>query len=208
MLGFSLTSPDLVIFGGSPDIPGNNYGNSPESLKYDHWKNMKSSTEISLEKGINGSEDTDETPAAKLPTLWKTSKEFVSPEASFELLPQTAVEDDSLKGQIPVVSINAGSTDGAVVLAGSNYSEDNYFNGGDTIRTEAIIGDGEALPLYQTARFGNFSYVFQHLEPGNYVVDLHFAEIIFTDGPPGMRVFDVFIQEEKVREALGVTGKS
>jgi hypothetical protein len=32
---------------------------------------------------------------------------------------------------------------------------------------------------------------------GEYLVDLHFAEIVYTNGPKGMRVFDVFIQEEK-----------
>lgn len=77
--------------------------------------------------------------------------------------------------------------------------EDTCFAGGDTVRTNAPIGDGQedGLCLYQTARFGNFSYFFPALEPGNYAVSLHLAEIVFTDGPPGMRVFDALIQEKK-----------
>ncbi|XP_009614591.1 kinesin-like protein KIN-14Q isoform X3 [Nicotiana tomentosiformis] len=47
MLGFSLTSPDLVICTGSPDIPRRSYGYSPEFLK---------GCSISLENGIKGSE--------------------------------------------------------------------------------------------------------------------------------------------------------
>ncbi|KDO81245.1 hypothetical protein CISIN_1g0371692mg, partial [Citrus sinensis] len=52
--------------------------------------------------------------------------------------------------------------------------------------------------LYQSARFGNFSYRIGNLSPGDYLVDLHFAEIVNANGPKGMRVFDVFMQEEKV----------
>ncbi|XP_009778437.1 kinesin-like protein KIN-14Q isoform X2 [Nicotiana tabacum] len=47
ILGFSLTSPDLVICTGSPDIPRRSYGDSPEFLK---------GCSISLENGIKGSE--------------------------------------------------------------------------------------------------------------------------------------------------------
>lgn len=56
--------------------------------------------------------------------------------------------------------------------------------------------------LYCSARVGDFSYRFDQLEEGDYEVDLHFAEIMFTEGPPGMRVFDVFIQEKKVKFQL------
>ncbi|KAK3231093.1 hypothetical protein Dsin_002974 [Dipteronia sinensis] len=75
---------------------------------------------------------------------------------------------------------------------------DRCFEGGDVLRTdESIIDGGDMLSIYQSARFGNFSYRFRNLSPGDYLVDLHFAEIVNTNGPKGMRVFDVFIQEEK-----------
>jgi kinesin family protein C2/C3 len=88
-----------------------------------------------------------------------------------------------------------------VVFGGVEFLGDDCFLGGDTVRTDATIGDGQdgGLSLYQTARYGNFSYCFRALEPGNYDVSLHLAEIVFTDGPPGLRVFDVFVQEKKVR---------
>lgn len=56
---------------------------------------------------------------------------------------------------------------------------------------------GDYPSLYRSARYGNFSYKFDGLAPGNYFLDLHFAEIINTYGPKGIRAFDVLVQEEK-----------
>lgn len=95
------------------------------------------------------------------------------------------------------LSINAGGTDNAVVCDGVDFQRDSFFTGGDDNSTNAEIGGGKTL--YHSARIGNFFYKFQKLEPGEYLVDLHFAEIVFTDDSPGMRIFDVFIQEEKAR---------
>lgn len=77
---------------------------------------------------------------------------------------------------------------------------DSHFQGGDVIRTDVTVVDTGNCPssLYQSARYGDISYTFGGLPSGNYFVDLHFAEIIYTNGPKGMRVFDVFIQGEKV----------
>lgn len=202
-LGFSLTSPDLVICAGSPDIPGYSYGDSPQFLENKCHQNIGNSIELSLENGINGSEivDTLKTPAVKFSstTLCHTFKEELSPGDSFELHPQPSMEDGSTKDHLPDLSINVGSRDEAVTLGEVNFLEDNGFEGGDTVRTDCI-----GLPLYQSARFGDFSYHFRSVESGNYVVDLHFAEIVFTSGPPGMRVFDVYIQEKKVVSCLDI----
>lgn len=87
---------------------------------------------------------------------------------------------------------------------GMNVESDRYFEGGDVLRTdESIIDGGDMAVLYQSARFGNFSYRIGNLSPGDYLVDLHFAEIVNANGPKGMRAFDVFMQEEKVRKLCG-----
>ncbi|CAA7402408.1 unnamed protein product [Spirodela intermedia] len=58
--------------------------------------------------------------------------------------------------------------------------------------------------LYTSARLNPLSlkYYGLCLQPGNYTVKLHFAEIVFTSGPTfgnlGRRVFDVSIQGKKV----------
>lgn len=97
--------------------------------------------------------------------------------------------------------INAGGGDMNEVGNSANFiMSDTSFVGGDVLRTEeGIIDGGDLTPLYQSARFGNFSYQFDNLPPGDYLVDLHFAEITNTNGPKGTRVFDVFMQEEKAR---------
>ncbi|KAK4852745.1 hypothetical protein QYF36_026708 [Acer negundo] len=89
-----------------------------------------------------------------------------------------------------VTFVNAGG--GSLKKEGEfNYSveSDRCFEGGDVLRTdETIIDGGDMLSIYQSARFGNFSYRFHNLSPGDYLVDLHFAEIVNSNGPKGMRV--------------------
>ncbi|KAI0499829.1 hypothetical protein KFK09_018037 [Dendrobium nobile] len=86
-----------------------------------------------------------------------------------------------------------------------NFIGDSFFEGGDVIETnEMIIDGGDYWSLYQSARFGNFCYKFFDLLPGEYFVDLHFAEIVYTNGPKGMRVFDVFVQDEKILSDIDV----
>lgn len=111
----------------------------------------------------------------------------------------------SLKPDNILMFVNAGGK--AIMKEGNmgmNVESDRYFEGGDVLRTdESIIDGGDMAVLYQSARFGNFSYRIGNLSPGDYLVDLHFAEIVTANGPKGMRVFDVFMQEEKVRKLCG-----
>lgn len=99
----------------------------------------------------------------------------------------------------PVIFVNAGGE--ALKEEGNlgfQVQPDSFFHGGDVLRTDETITEGGDIPsLYQSARVGNFCYLFNSLSPGDYFVDLHFAEIINTNGPRGMRLFDVFMQEEK-----------
>ncbi|KDP29798.1 hypothetical protein JCGZ_18733 [Jatropha curcas] len=97
-----------------------------------------------------------------------------------------------------VMFVNAG---GEVNEADSTvkFIGDTNFEGGNVLRTNELINEAGDYPLiYQSARLGNFCYRFDNLPSGGYFVDLHFAEIINTNGPKGMRVFNVFIQEDKV----------
>lgn len=66
-------------------------------------------------------------------------------------------------------------------------------------RTEERIDEaGDCALIYQSAWLGKFYYKFKNLPPGHYSVDLHFSECINTNGPKGIRVFNVFVQDEKV----------
>ncbi|KAL1833550.1 hypothetical protein ACET3Z_003201 [Daucus carota] len=97
-----------------------------------------------------------------------------------------------------VMFVNAGGEVSAETDA-DRLLADNFFDGGDVFQTEeSIIEAGDYPSVYQSARLGNFCYRFTSIDPGEYFVDLHFVEIINTCGPKGMRVFNVFIQDEKV----------
>ncbi|WOH03074.1 hypothetical protein DCAR_0522466 [Daucus carota subsp. sativus] len=194
MVRLSMASPDLVVCEESPDFRGGGNKDSLELL-------MGASTEVSLENGINGSEMGGN---PEVLTAKKISAEDEYTESSFELFPQPAIEDSLLEDAIPIISINSGSADTSVICGETKFIEDTCFDGGDTTNADAMIGDKQEFSLYRTARFGNFFYYFRTPESGVYIVDLHFAEIVFTEGPSGMRVFDVFIQEEKVISCLDI----
>ncbi|XXG49107.1 hypothetical protein AAC387_Pa02g3376 [Persea americana] len=96
--------------------------------------------------------------------------------------------------------VNAGGGDIRGLIKG-DYS----FQGGDVIRTDdGIINGGDHPTLYQSARYGDFCYRFDGLAPGDYFVDLHFAEIVNINGPKGMRAFNVFMQEDKVLSEIDI----
>ncbi|XP_004295697.1 PREDICTED: kinesin-like calmodulin-binding protein homolog [Fragaria vesca subsp. vesca] len=114
MVGFSLASPELVICAGSPDIPRTSCVESPEILESRCHQKMDTSMELSFENGICASQvkDTNRTPTVKFSTtLCQTYKEDLSPEASFELLPPTVIEDKSKEDLHLGVNNNVGCTD-------------------------------------------------------------------------------------------------
>ncbi|XP_023514385.1 kinesin-like protein KIN-14Q isoform X1 [Cucurbita pepo subsp. pepo] len=198
---FTSASLDLGISAGSPDIPVNNYCDSPEILDIKCCKLMESPVELSFENSFTGVEVSHNqiTPSVRFSNLCETYEQELSPESSFELAPSPATSSLKSEELLQAISVNAGAPSDAVDMDGINYVEDNWYKGGDTIRSDEI-----EHPLYQTARFGDFCYNFSSLEPGNYVVDLHFAEIVFTNGPPGMRVFDVYLQDQNVVSGLDI----
>ena len=182
VLGFPLASPDLVNCGGSPDTPS--YGDSPDIAQ-----KLRFSTELSLENGID---------------RLKTRFSAINRTFGFELSPGSSFELPSPPGNYresttPVMSVNSGSTTVDVTVDDVTFLKDEFFSGGETFTTDAVVGSEDEILLYQTARLGNFAYKFQSLDPGDYFIDLHFAEIEFTKGPAGVRVFDIFIQEAKAR---------
>jgi parallel beta-helix repeat protein len=82
------------------------------------------------------------------------------------------------------------------------FVSDQGYNGGLTYSTSSSVdtsGVAHAAPeaVYQTERYGDFTYVFASLQPGTtYTVWLHFAETLFTT--KGARVFNVLINDRVV----------
>jgi Malectin domain/Domain of unknown function (DUF1929)/PKD domain len=73
---------------------------------------------------------------------------------------------------------------------GNSWAADNSFTGGKTSSTTHAIANTPDPTLYQTERFGDFSYQFA-VPTGSYNVRLKFAEIYYSS--PGQRVFNVAI---------------
>ena len=99
--------------------------------------------------------------------------------------------------EIDPIRINSGgpeytSEDGKVFMA------DEYFVGGNVFNTTEPIEETMDDPLFQTERFGDFSYEIPVDSPGPYNIVFHFAEIFFgvgsNGGGPGSRVFSVNIE--------------
>jgi subtilisin family serine protease len=87
------------------------------------------------------------------------------------------------------IRVNAGGTtytDGS----GNTWAWDSQYIGGNTAATGSTVTGTTASTLYQTCRWGGFTYVFA-VPNGNYTVVLKFAEIYFTGA--GSRMFNVSI---------------
>jgi hypothetical protein len=78
---------------------------------------------------------------------------------------------------------------------GQSWSADTGFSGGQTSATSSNITNTPDPSLYQTERYGNFSYTFT-VPAGNYTVILKFAEIYWTS--PNQRTFNVSINGTSV----------
>ncbi|CAN6308312.1 unnamed protein product [Urochloa humidicola] len=117
----------------------------------------------------------------------------------------SGLRQDDCRSDDSVLFINAG---GGAIEGCDSYVKvtgDSFFEGGDVIETnENIIEGGDCPSIYHSARYGSFSYKFDGLAPGEYFLDLHFAEILYTYGPKGISTFDVLVQDEKILSQLDV----
>lgn len=95
-------------------------------------------------------------------------------------------------------ALNAGGNTYTSQASGIEYIDDEssgWLSGGDTYSgTDAIGGTGDDT-LYQTERYGDFSYAIP-LANGSYDVVFKFAEIYWDN--PGSRIFDVEMEGEQV----------
>ena len=86
--------------------------------------------------------------------------------------------------------------------AAGSFAADADYNGGSAyVSSAAVVADRVTNPapqaVYQSERFGNFTYTVPNLTPGApYVVRLHFAEIYWNAA--GKRVFNVAINGARV----------
>ena len=111
-------------------------------------------------------------------------------------------------GSVPVsddvvFAVNAGGPQ-YVGADEAVYQADSKFIGGASYTTTATIGGTIDGRLYQSERYGNFSYAIP-VANAAYDVTLKFAEIYFTS--VGQRVFNVSIEGKTVLSNLDIVAK-
>lgn len=118
-------------------------------------------------------------------------------EASFALIPPT--------GQ-PIFAVNCGGPR-YVDRNGVVFQADTQYSGGSPFATTAAIQGTEDDVLYQTERYGAFTYNIP-LPNGNYQVLLKFAEIYPRSNAPGKRIFNVRVEGSEVLSRLDLFAKT
>lgn len=98
------------------------------------------------------------------------------------------------------VRINAGG-DEVSAYGGVTWEADKYFSGGQRNSTNQPIGRTLADEIYETERWGDFSYDIP-LDHGTYTVKLHFVEI---NPSSGNRVINVTAEGSSVVDGLNVS---
>jgi hypothetical protein len=133
-------------------------------------------------------------------------------------------EDDhatlNVEGQVISVELNNDSAVGSIVAAvntggpaltqdGIDFAADDFFLNGNTF-TDKSIGNGSQPTfddtIYETERYGDpLSYEIP-VDPGNYAVELHFAEIYQSN--LGDRTFDVEVEGQLVLDDLDILAET
>ena len=98
--------------------------------------------------------------------------------------------------------VNAGGPSYTDTL-GNVWSADENFSGGSTVASGGTITGTNDSTLYDTQRYGTFSYTF-NVPAGSYQVTLKFAETYSGDFAAGDRVFNVSINGTTVASNLDI----
>jgi RHS repeat-associated protein len=100
------------------------------------------------------------------------------------------------------LDINSGGSGVPPFLADTASSGGSIFSVSTTVSTSGVT-DPAPMAVYQTVRFGNFSYTIPSLTPSaSYTVRLHFAEIFWST--TGQRVFNVAINGTTVLTSFDI----
>ncbi|MBW4561106.1 MAG: PQQ-dependent sugar dehydrogenase [Mojavia pulchra JT2-VF2] len=119
----------------------------------------------------------------------------------------TVIDNDGSPATGKAIRIDTGATKSYTDTKGQVWEADKYFVGtSNTYSTAAPIGKSEDDAVYQTERYGkNLAYQIP-VANGNYAVNLHFAEIYWTDF--NKRIFDVSLEGQKVFDDIDIFAKS
>ena len=96
----------------------------------------------------------------------------------------------------PAVRIAAGGAGGEDWKADQDFVSGQTFHTNDAIDSSAVENPAPQL-VYQSARFGSFTYTIPNLKPGEACrVRLHLAEVAYDK--PGQRIFNVTVNGKRI----------
>jgi len=116
-------------------------------------------------------------------------------------------QTDRSDGLPAPLRINVGGDD-YIDKAGNRWIADQYFEDGKTSQTEAQIGNTPDDPIYQSGRYAKTMDYHIPVANGIYTVDLHFAEIYWSEADK--RTFDIEIEGAQKGDRVDIyreTGK-
>ena len=163
---------------------------SAGATSYNVYRNTSSGTETLLKSGLTATSYTDTGLTNGVTCFYQ-----VAAVNNFGTSARSA-EASATPQAVPVSQIDAGGG------AAGTFIADTDASGGSTYATSAAIStSGVTSPapqaVYQTQRYGNFTYAVPGLTPGgSYTLRLHFAEVYWTAA--GMRVFNVAVNSTTV----------
>ena len=108
--------------------------------------------------------------------------------------PSVTITVNNTQASPVTVRINSGGPT-YVDSSGNIWAADSGYTGGTNYTGSSVIANTSDSILYQTVRYGNFSYNLS-IPNGTYTVTLKFAEVYFTSA--GQRVFNVTINGQTV----------
>jgi hypothetical protein len=114
------------------------------------------------------------------------------------------VNNTASTGSPATVRINSGGPT-YVDSSGNTWVPDSGYTGGTNFTGSSVIANTSDSILYQTVRYGDFSYNLS-VPNGTYNVTLKFAEVYFTSA--GQRVFNVSINGQTVLSNMDIVAKA
>ena len=125
-------------------------------------------------------------------TYYFRVRTFLDGEPSAYSAVVSATTEDAVAA-VPLYAINAGG--GAYTAPdGTKFTADQYVSGGSTYSNSAAVAGTNQDPVYQSERYGTFSYALP-VDNGTYQVTLLLAEIYFDQA--NKRVFDISLEGQE-----------
>jgi len=181
---------------------------STNAISYTLFRGTATGAETQLIQNLTGTQFTDNNVIPGTTYFYKVEAVNGAGPSSLSNEAQAVVPGSSQPTGDAVVQIDSGST-----TAVGSFVADEFVSGGNTTPNVGVTIDtskGQNLApmaVYQTNRFGNFTYTIPNLSSGTaYILRLHFAETFWTAA--NSRLFNILVNGQTVQSNLDIFAAS